>query len=66
MDDFLKLTGSYAFPIAVTLYLLWERKTAYAELTKAVYKLKDTIELWLFGKSSLIEKPPAVGKEDDK
>ena len=43
LDEVYKAIGSLGFPIAVTVYLLWERRTTYKELTAAIYKLKDVL-----------------------
>jgi len=36
IDDLPSLIGSYGFPIAICIYLLWERQTATKELKKAI------------------------------
>ena len=45
MDTFLQILGSYAFPIAVTVYLLWERSQGTKEQTQVLSDLKETIIL---------------------
>ena len=35
------------FPIAVVVYLLYERSTTTKELTKAIYKLEKAITQWV-------------------
>lgn len=42
-EDILTAIGSYAFPIIVTIYLLWERQTYIKEQTKILHELKETI-----------------------
>lgn len=42
-DSILTAIGSYAFPIIVTVYLLWERQTYIKEQTKILQELKETI-----------------------
>ena len=42
-SDILTALGSYAFPIVVTVYLLWERQTYIKEQTKILNELKETI-----------------------
>ena len=42
-SDVLTAIGSYAFPIVVTIYLLWERQTYIKEQTKILSELKETI-----------------------
>lgn len=42
-DSILTAIGSYAFPIIVTIYLLWERQTYIKEQTKILQELKETI-----------------------
>lgn len=39
------LIGSYGFPIAVTVYLLWERATTIKENTKTMSQLTNAITL---------------------
>lgn len=41
--DILTAIGSYAFPIVVTIYLLWERQTYIKDQTKILQELKETI-----------------------
>lgn len=43
--DILTAIGSYAFPIVVTVYLLYERSTTIKEQTKILSELKETITL---------------------
>ena len=43
--DILTAIGSYAFPIVVTVYLLYERSTTIKEQTKILSELKETIAL---------------------
>lgn len=38
------LIGNYAFPVAVTLWLLYERQKELKELIKAVQALTDVVE----------------------
>ncbi len=42
-ENILTAIGSYAFPIIVTIYLLWERQTYIKEQTKILQELKETI-----------------------
>ena len=42
-SDILTALGSYAFPIVVTIYLLWERQTYIKDQTKILQELKETI-----------------------
>lgn len=42
-SDILTAIGSYAFPIVVTIYLLWERQTYIKDQTKILQELKETI-----------------------
>lgn len=42
-ENILTAIGSYAFPIIVTIYLLWERQTYIKEQTKVLTELKETI-----------------------
>ena len=42
-ENILTAIGSYAFPIIVTVYLLWERQTYIKEQTKILQELKETI-----------------------
>ena len=42
-ENILTAIGSYAFPIIVTVYLLWERQTYIKEQTKILAELKETI-----------------------
>lgn len=42
-ENVLTAIGSYAFPIIVTVYLLWERQTYIKEQTKILAELKETI-----------------------
>ena len=42
-ENILTAIGSYAFPIVVTIYLLWERQTYIKEQTKILAELKETI-----------------------
>ena len=44
-ENILTAIGSYAFPIIVTVYLLWERQTYIKEQTKILQELKETILL---------------------
>lgn len=44
-QDILTALGSYAFPIVVTIYLLWERQTYIKEQTKILLELKETITI---------------------
>lgn len=41
--DILTAIGSYAFPIVVTIYLLYERSTYIKDQTKILQELKETI-----------------------
>ena len=34
--EIIDLLGNYVFPVVVTVWLLWERKSIIGELTKAV------------------------------
>ena len=43
--DIMTAIGSYAFPIVVTVYLLYERSTTIKEQTKILSELKETIAL---------------------
>lgn len=42
-ENIMTAIGSYAFPIIVTVYLLWERQTYIKEQTKILQELKETI-----------------------
>lgn len=42
-ENILTAIGSYAFPIIVTIYLLWERQTYIKDQTKILQELKETI-----------------------
>lgn len=42
-ENILTVIGSYAFPIIVTIYLLWERQTYIKEQTNILQELKETI-----------------------
>lgn len=42
-ENILTAIGSYAFPIIVTVYLLWERQTYIKDQTKILAELKETI-----------------------
>lgn len=42
-ENIMTAIGSYAFPIIVTIYLLWERQTYIKEQTKILSELKETI-----------------------
>lgn len=42
-ENILTAIGSYAFPIIVTVYLLWERQTYIKDQTKILQELKETI-----------------------
>ncbi len=44
-DNILTAIGSYAFPIIVTLYLLYERATYIKEQSKILGDLKETVAL---------------------
>ena len=43
--DILTAIGSYAFPIIVTIYLLYERSTTIKEQTQILSELKETIAI---------------------
>lgn len=43
--DIVNLIGTLGFPIAVSVYLLWERNTATKENTKAITELKNLISI---------------------
>ena len=43
--DIMTAIGSYAFPIVVTVYLLYERSTTIKEQTKILSELKETIAI---------------------
>lgn len=43
MDSWAQIVSSVGFPIFVTMYLLWERRTGYHELKRAIMELRDTI-----------------------
>lgn len=43
--DVLNAIGSYAFPIIVTIYLLYERSTTIKEQTQILSELKETIAI---------------------
>ena len=45
IDDILTAIGSYAFPIIVTIYLLYERTTYIKEQSKILGELKETVAL---------------------
>ena len=42
-ENIMTAIGSYAFPIIVTVYLLWERQTYIKDQTKILSELKETI-----------------------
>ena len=42
-ENIMTAIGSYAFPIIVTIYLLWERQTYIKDQTKILQELKETI-----------------------
>ena len=42
-ENIMTAIGSYAFPIIVTVYLLWERQTYIKDQTKILQELKETI-----------------------
>lgn len=44
-DNILTAIGSYAFPIIVTLYLLYERATYIKEQTKILSELKESVSI---------------------
>lgn len=44
-SDVLTAIGSYAFPIVVTIYLLYERATYIKEQSKILNELKETVAL---------------------
>lgn len=44
-DNILTLVGSYVFPIAVTIYLLYERSTYIKEQSAVMHELKESITL---------------------
>lgn len=44
-ENILTAIGSYAFPIIVTIYLLFERQTYIKEQTKLLSELKETIAI---------------------
>lgn len=44
-DNILTLVGSYVFPIAVTIYLLYERSTYIKEQSAVMQELKESITL---------------------
>ena len=44
-ENILTAIGSYAFPIIVTIYLLFERQTYIKEQTKILSELKETIAI---------------------
>lgn len=44
-ENVLTAIGSYAFPIIVTIYLLFERQTYIKEQTKLLSELKETIAI---------------------
>lgn len=44
-SDILTAIGSYAFPIVVTIYLLYERATYIKEQSKILNELKETVAL---------------------
>lgn len=44
-DNILTAIGSYAFPIIVTLYLLYERATYIKEQTKILAELKESVSI---------------------
>ena len=43
-QDLLNVIGSYGFPIAVTVYLLYERSRGIKELTRAITSLTILIK----------------------
>lgn len=44
-SDILTAIGSYAFPIVVTIYLLYERATYIKDQSKILNELKETVTL---------------------
>lgn len=44
-EEIVGLIGSLGFPIAISVYLLWERNKYTRELTKAVFEVKNTLEI---------------------
>lgn len=44
-SDILTAIGSYAFPIVVTIYLLYERATYIKDQSKILNELKETVAL---------------------
>lgn len=44
-ENILTLIGSYAFPIAITIYLLYERGTYIKEQSAIMQELKESITL---------------------
>lgn len=44
-ENILTAIGSYAFPIIVTIYLLFERQTYIKDQTKILSELKETISI---------------------
>lgn len=44
MDELIQIIGTTGFPIAVAIYLLYERNRAMKELTSAIVDLKVLIK----------------------
>lgn len=44
-SDILTAIGSYAFPIVITIYLLYERATYIKDQSKILSELKETVAL---------------------
>ena len=61
-ENVLTAIGSYAFPIVITIYLLYERSTYIKEQTKILSELKETIMIL----NSNIEDLRPIGKEVKK
>lgn len=54
----IQAVSSLGFPIAVTIWLLWERKTSMDKLTEAIANNTKVVEL-------LCDKLERSGKEDE-
>lgn len=61
-ENVLTAIGSYAFPIVITIYLLYERSTYIKEQTKILSELKETISIL----NNNIEDLRPIGKEVKK
>ena len=44
-EEIVSLIGTLGFPIAVAVYLLWERGKHTKDLTKAIYELGNMLKI---------------------